>query len=256
MPRRKACALLLLLCAQAFLLCVFVSSSSAQEQQQQQSRQRSTSSLTSEDLLDRRATYTLAPATNSLTPSRAAAGRETVAASYYRDPSGAFALQLPSGNWRFDAKAGGQTKLLNHRSFRKVEAEGFASAAVNVYVIPSSASLSIGESANGSVAAQRALAETLAARFLSSHVSLINVEANQLGTMRGIRIIADQILARRPVVRAWINAFEREGQLFVVVCRAPLETFDQSVSDFEAIAESLAVSVTRSPARARVPNRS
>jgi hypothetical protein len=62
----------------------------------------------------------------------------------------------------------------------------------------------------------------------------------------GLRIIADQIIARRAEVRAAITVFERQGRLYVVVCRASLETFDAHAHEFEAITNSLASSVARS----------
>ena len=86
----------------------------------------------------------------------------------------------------------------------------------------------------------------LASRFLSSNASLVSVEPVVSRERTGLRIIADQTIARRVAVRASINVFEQQGRFYVVVCCSPLETFDSTVREFDAITNSLASSVMRS----------
>jgi hypothetical protein len=234
----RRCASLL-----ALVACALVPLCPAQEAA---TKRRPASSLTSEDLLDRRVVInTPAPGAMRVAPSRAQAG-DTAASTFYRDPTGAFTLNLPDSSWQFNAKSVRSPGTLSQRSFRRIEAEGFASATANIYVLPSPTNLRMGDAARLSPEQQKEVASLIAARFLSSNVSLVSVEASTSGRTAGLRIIADQMIARRVVVRASIQAFERQGQLFVVVCCAPVESFDSSARDFQTITESLAVSVTRS----------
>lgn len=226
----------------ALLVCAFVSLSQAQ----QPASRRPASSLTSEDLLDRRVVvYAPAPSAQRVAPSRAQAGG-TAANTFYRDPAGAFTLNLPGGSWQLNAKTQRSGRGFSQRSFRKLEAEGFASATANIYVLALAQNLRLAEASRLSPEQQRELAQQIAARFLSNSVSLVSVEATPSERGAGLRIIADQMIARRAAVRASILAFERQGQLFVVVCCAPVESFDSLARDFEAINASLSVSVTRS----------
>jgi hypothetical protein len=210
----------------------------------QEVRPRSARSLTSEDLLNRPVIYTPQPASNYAAPSSGAMNR--AGSTLYRDPSGAFSLSFPNSNWRVNPRAGSAGRIYNQRSFRRVEAEGFASATANVYVLTDSKNLPIVDPSNLSADGQRELAAMLAARFLSSNASLISVNSVSLNARTQLRIIADQTIARRVVVRAAINVFERQGRLFVVVCCASPETFDASQREFEVITSSLASSVVRS----------
>lgn len=204
----------------ALTLFACVSTASAQ-----QAGRRPTPSLTSEDLLDRASSYTRAPEASR--PSSPSASRLTPAGAMYRDPAGAFSLSLPSGNWCLNARSQEKGKLSDLRVFRKLDADGFASATASVYVVPASAPLS---------------AEALVARFLSNSAEIVSSGANA----SGFQVIADQLVSRRAVVRASISAFQRDGKLFVVVCRAPLESFDAEAREFASITQSLAVSVARS----------
>lgn len=218
--------------ASALCVCAFSVTASAQ-----QPNRRATPSLTSEDLLDRASTYNPAPATRvsaSTSPGLSTTG------TLYRDPSGAFSLSLPSGSWRLNTKSQGKGKLSDLRLFRKLDADGFASATASIYVLSSTTGLSVTQVANE--AAQRTLAEALVARFLSSSSSIVSAAPER----RGIQVIADQVVSRRVVVRASICAFEQDGKLYVIVCRAPLETFDSQAREFSAITQSLASSVARS----------
>jgi hypothetical protein len=227
-----ACALLLLVCALS-------SVSSAQEM-----RRRAVSSLTSEDLLNRPAVYIphQAPAAPSMAASSSTAMRN-VGSTFYRDPKGAFTLVFPNSNWRENSRAG---QVYNQRSFRRVEAEGFASATASVYVLTDRANIPLSDLANLSDAGRRELANSFATHFLSSNASLVEVNPLFSRTGAGLRIVADQTIARRVAVRAAINVFELKGRLYVVVCCATPETFDASVREFDAITNSLASSVMRS----------
>lgn len=230
----------LLAWALLLLASAFVTTSSAQEV-----GRRSARSLTSEDLLNRPTIYLPPPAAS---PSRASStgAVKSAASTYYRDPSGAFTLSFPNSNWRVYARAGSAGRIYNQRSFRRIEAEGFASATANVYLLPASSNLSLVELARLGADEQRGFAATLATRFLSSNASLVSVEPIISSTHAGLHIIADQMIAHRVVVRASINVFERQGQLYVVVCCASPETFDAAEREFDVITNSLASSVMRS----------
>jgi hypothetical protein len=179
--------------------------------------------------------------------SPAANARLSAAATSYRDPAGMFALTFPNNTWRVNTKAVSGGNYFSQRSFRKIEAEGFASATTNVYVLAQSVNLPLADAARMSAEQQKQLATMLTAHFLSSNVSLVSVEPlYSNGRAVGLRIIADQIISRRAEVRAAITVFEREGRLYVVVCRASLETFDANTHEFDAITNSLASSVARS----------
>jgi hypothetical protein len=228
-----------LICALVLLSCIFVPLSSAQE-----AGRRSARSLTSEDLLNRPVIYVPQPTSNSVLASSSGAVK-TASATYYRDPAGAFTLSFPSNNWRANPRAGSAGRIYHQRSFRRVEDEGFSSATANVYVLTDS-NLSIINPSRLGADGQREFAAMLAARFLSNNSSLISVEPISSNTGSGLRIIADQTIARRVAVRASINVFERQGRLFVVVCSASPETFDAHAREFEVITNSLASSVMRS----------
>jgi hypothetical protein len=217
----------------ALALCAFVSTAAAQQQG------RPTPTLTSEDLLER-PSYNPQPA--SVSSSAISSSRVATAGAIYTDPSGAFSLNLPSGSWQLNAKSINKGKLSNLRVFRKLDSEGFASATASVYVLSSNASLSVGRAAEVNAEAQRSLAASLVARFLSSSAEIVSADASA----SSIQVVADQLVSRRAVVRASICAFERGGCLYVVVCRAPLETFDSQAREFSAITQSLASSVMRS----------
>jgi hypothetical protein len=227
-----ACALLLLL-----LVCASLTVASAQE-----AGHRLAPTLTSEDLLGRRVIGVPAPGATEIAPSSAIKAR-AAASTFYLDPAGSFALSLPGGNWRAKAQSAGH--LYSHSVFRRVEAEGFASATARVYVFTNRSDLPFNIS-RLSPGEQPEVAHRLATRFLSSNVALVSVEtaAHEAGT--GLHIIADQIIARRAVVRAAIDAFEQQGRLFVIVCCAPLEGFERSAPEFDAITKSLASTATRS----------
>ncbi|MDQ3818181.1 MAG: hypothetical protein M3362_10865, partial [Acidobacteriota bacterium] len=223
--------------ALALLVCVLASASSAQ-----QGAQRPARSLTSEDLLNRPTVYipnNSAPPANISSSSVA----RPPASTLYRDPAGAFTLSFPSGNWRINKRAG---KLYNQRSFQRVEEEGFASATASIYVLSNSQNLPVIDPSRLSAEAQQEVAGLIAQRFLSSNASLVSVEAVVTRGRAGLRIIADQTIARRAVVRASINVFEQQGRFYVVVCCSPVETFDSIVREFDAITNSLASSVARS----------
>lgn len=228
------------ICALVLLSCAFAQVSSAQE-----AGRRSARSLTSEDLLNRPVLYVpQPPASNAIA---ASSNTSRIAGStYYRDPTGAFTLNFPNSNWRVNARAASAGRRYNQRSFRRIETEGFASATANVYVLTENSNLPITDPMSLSADAQRQFAETLAARFLSSNASLVSVEPLSSNARAGLRIIADQTIARRVAVRASINVIERQGRLFVVVCCASPETFDASQREFEVITSSLASSVMRS----------
>lgn len=228
------------ICALVLLSCAFASVSSAQE-----AGRRSARSLTSEDLLNRPVLYVpQPPASNAVTASSGTA--RSAGSTYYRDPSGAFTLNFPNRNWLVNPRAASAGRRYNQRSFRRVEAEGFASATANVYVLTENNNLPITDPSLLGADAQRELAAQLATRFLSSNASLVSVEPFSANARTGLRIIADQTIARRVAVRASINVIERQGRLFVVVCCASPETFDASQREFEVITNSLASSVMRS----------
>lgn len=218
----------------ALFACAFVSVASAQ-----QTARRAAPSLTSEDLLDRAPAYNPAAAPTARVSSSASSRLSPVGA-LYRDPSGAFSLSLPSGSWSVNTKSQGKGRLSDLRVFRKLDADGFASATASIYVLSSTASLSPTRAADA--AAQRTLAEALVARFLSSSSEIVSAAPEGVG----FQVVADQLVARRAVVRASICAFEEGGKLYVIVCRAPLETFDSQAREFSAITQSLASSVARS----------
>ena len=227
------------ICALLLLSCAFVDGSSAQE-----AGRRSARSLTSEDLLNRPVTYIPQPASGAVAASTSGA-MNNASATYYRDPAGAFTLSFPNAYWRVFTRAGSAGRIYNQRSFRRVEAEGFASATANVYVL-TDGHLSVIEPSRLGADDQREFAVMLAARFLSNNSSLVSVEPISSNVRAGLRIIADQTIARRVAVRASINVFERQGRLFVVVCSASPETFDAHAGEFEVITNSLASSVMRS----------
>jgi hypothetical protein len=226
------------ICALVLLSCALVQFSSAQEAGRRPAR-----SLTSEDLLNRPVIYVPQPASSAVASSSGAVVE--AGATHYRDPAGAFTLSFPNGNWRVNARAGSAGRIYNQRSFRRMEAEGFSSATANVYVLPDSNLSNIDLSSLGTDS-QREFASLLTARFLSNNTSLISVEPVVSNGRAGLRIIADQQIARRVAVRASINVFERQGRLFVVVCCASPETFDAHLREFEVITDSLASSVMRS----------
>ena len=227
------------LCALVVFSFAFVSISSAQEQGRRPAR-----SLTSEDLLNRPVIYTPQPAPHTVASSSGTV--RNAGSNFYRDPSGAFALSFPNSNWQVNQKAGSAGRIYNQRSFRRIEDEGFASATANVYVLTPSSNLPIVDPSTLSAEGQRELAALLAARFLSNNASLVSVDPVSINARTQLRIIADQTIARRVVVRAAINVFERGGRLFVIVCCASPETFDASQREFEVITSSLASSVVRS----------
>ncbi|HEX8495325.1 MAG TPA: hypothetical protein VF658_21110 [Pyrinomonadaceae bacterium] len=223
--------------ALVLLLCAFVVSTPAQDL-----GRRSARSLTSEDLLDRRAAYVPTATGTGIAPSSPSAS--AAVSAFYRDPSGAFVLNFPNRSWRVNSKGAHGGRLDNARSFRKIEEEGFASATANVYVIEAGGSTALTEVVRLSPEQQQKFAGALAARFLSSNSSLVSVE--QIFNGGGLRIIADQIIARRTTVRAVINVFERRGRLYVVVCSSPSESFEDNWREFNDITASLASSVMRS----------
>lgn len=220
----------------ALTLCAFASAATAQ-----QATRRATPSLTSEDLLDRPSAYTPAATPARVSSSISAASRLAPTGALYRDPSGTFSLNLPSGNWRLNTKSEGKGKLSDLRVFRKLDSDGFASATASVYVLSSTAGLSPARVAQSDAVGQRALAEAFAARFLSSSSSVVSTTLDRAV----FQVVADQMVSRRAVVRASIHAFEQDGKLFVIVCRAPVETFDSQAREFSAITQSLASSVAR-----------
>jgi hypothetical protein len=226
------------ICALALLLCAFVGVASAQE-----AGRRSVRALSSEDLLNRPVLYVPQPTPSSVISSSDAAG--SVGITSYRDPAGAFTLNFPNGNWYANKRAGSAGRMYKQRSFRRIEAEGFASATANVYVLTDSKSLPITDPFRLPLDAQRDLASLLVSRFVSSNSSLVSVEPLSSNSGSRLRIIADQTIARRVAVRASITVFERQGRFFVVVCCASPETFDTYSSEFEVIADSLASSVMR-----------
>lgn len=229
-----------LVCALAILSCVFVPPASAQE-----GVRRSARSLTSEDLLNRPVIYVPQPSSNPVAAAASSGAVRNAGATYYRDPAGAFTLSFPNSNWRVNPRAGSAGRIYHQRSFRRVEAEGFASATANVYVLTES-NLPVIDPSRLGADGQRDFAAMLVARFLSNNSSLISVEPLSANANAGLRIIADQTIARRVAVRASINVFERQGRLFVVVCSASPETFDAHAREFEIITNSLASSVLRS----------
>jgi hypothetical protein len=234
--KRFGCTLALVACG-----CVTVSFA-------QQAGQRAARSLTSEDLLNRPTLYipaAVSTSTSTAAPSRASATK-TSGGVYYRDPAGAFTLNFPNNNWHINPRASSAGRIYNERSFRRIEDEGFASATANIYVLTANDNLPVTDPSRMSADEQRGLAEALATRFLSSNASLVSVEPVASKAQTGLRIIADQAIARVVVVRASINVFARQGRLYVVVCCASPETFDAASREFDAITSSLASSVMRS----------
>jgi hypothetical protein len=201
--------------------------------------------LTSEDLLNRPVIYIPQPAAGAAALASSSGVAKNAGATYYRDPAGAFTLSFPNRNWLVYQRAGSAGRIYNQRSFRRVEAEGFASATANVYVL-TGRELARMEQARLGADGGREFASLLAARFLSNNASLVSVEPIAANNRAGLRIIADQMIARRVAVRAAINVFERQGRLFVVVCSASPETFDAHSGEFEVITNSLVSSVMRS----------
>jgi len=228
------------ICALALVACGCVTVSFAQ-----QGGQRAARSLTSEDLLNRPTLYIPAATTSTSTPAPSRATR-TGGGVYYRDPAGAFTLNFPNNNWHINPKASSAGRAYNERSFRRIEDEGFASATANIYVLTANDNLAVVDPARLSADEQRGLAAALATRFLSSNASLVSVAPAAANAQTGLRIIADQSIARQVVVRASINVFARQGRLYVVVCCASPETFDAASREFDTITNSLASSVTRS----------
>lgn len=220
----------------ALVLCALVSTAPAQ-----QAGLRPARSLTSEDLLDRRAAYVTPASVTGVAPSSTSSN--AAVSAFYRDPSGAFALNFPSRSWQVNAKGARGGQLDHARSFRKVEEEGFTAATANVYVLEGGGS-ALADAIRLSPEQQQKFASGLATRFLSNNNSLVSVEQIFNGT--GLRVVADQQVARRTVVRAVINVFERRGRLYVVVCSAPFESFDNHWREFNDITASLASSVLRS----------
>jgi hypothetical protein len=227
-----------IVCALAVLVCGFLSIASAQ-----QAGGRTARSLTSEDLLNRPAIYIPPAASTTVNVAPSSKVIRAAGATLYRDPAGAFTLSFPNSNWKINKRAG---SIYNQRSFRRIESEGFASATANVYVLTDPANFSLMESARSDSHSQREIAATIAAQFLSSNAALVSVQPLFSKTRAGLRIIADQTIARRAVVRASINVFEQQGKVFVVVCCSPVEDFDSSLPEFDAITNSLASSTLRS----------
>jgi hypothetical protein len=223
--------------ALALVSCALVVVAPAQE-----ARQRSARSLTSEDLLDRRASYVAPASGTGIAPSSGSMG--AAVSAFYRDPSGAFVLNFPNRSWRVNSKGAHGGRLDTVRSFRKLEEEGFASATANVYVLEERGQFALAEAARLSSEQQQKLAGLLATRFLSNNSSLVSVEQIFNGT--GLSVVADQHVGRRTTVRAVINAFARRGRLYVVVCSAPFESFEDNQREFNDITASLASSVMRS----------
>lgn len=226
-------------CALALVSCALCGVSAAQE-----AGRRSARSLTSEDLLNRPVIYIPQPVAAAAVAASSGTAK-TAGATSYRDPAGAFTLSFPNRNWLVYKRAGSAGRIYNQRSFRRVEAEGFASATANIYVLTGN-ELAQMEQARQSADGGREFAALLAARFLSNNASVVSIEPTSANTRAGLRIIADQVIARRVAVRAAINVFERQGRLFVVVCSASPESFDTHSSEFEVITNSLVSSVIRS----------
>lgn len=226
----------------ACLLAVCPAAASAQESAVVP-RRRPAPSLTSEDLLGRRSVYAnVQPeAAGIAPPPRAGVNAAGAAASsFYRDPAGAFAINLPGANWRVNRKAAHHAHSRGPRSFHKIDDEGFASASANVFVLAPAADLAAGAAARLTAEEQGRLAATLVARFFSRDASLVSVVPHESGA--GLSVVAEEQAARRPAVRAAITAFERAGRLYVVVCSAPAEGFAQHAREFDQIAASLAAS--------------
>jgi hypothetical protein len=229
------------ICALALVACGCVTVSFAQ-----QGGQRAARSLTSEDLLNRPTLYIPAVATTSTSTAAPSRVTRTGGGVYYRDPAGAFTLNFPNNNWHINPKASSAGRAYSERSFRRIEDEGFASATANIYVLTANDNFAVVDPARLSADEQRGLAAALVTRFLSSNASLVSVAPVAASVQTGLRIIADQSIARQVVVRASINVFARQGRLYVVVCCASPETFDAASREFDTITNSLASSVTRS----------
>lgn len=223
--------------ALALMVCALVVTASAQD-----AWRRSARSLTSEDLLDRRAAHVPAANVSGIAPSTLSTG--AAVSAFYRDPGGAFVLNFPNRSWRVNSKGTHGGRLDSARSFRKIEEEGFASATAQVYVLENAGRSSLGEVSQLNDAERQQIAENLAARYLSSTSTLVSVE--QIFNGGGLRVVADQWIARRTTVRAVINAFERRGRLYIVVCSAPSESFDTNWREFNDITASLRSSIMRS----------
>jgi hypothetical protein len=227
-------------CALALMSCALGGVSSAQD-----AGRRAARSLTSEDLLNRPVIYIPPPTTATAVAAAPSGVAKTAGATSYRDPAGAFTLSFPNRNWLVYKRAGSAGRIYNQRSFRRVEAEGFASATANIYVLTGN-ELAQMERARQSADGGREFAALLAARFLSNNASVVSIEPTSSNNRAGLRIIADQVIARRVAVRAAIHVFERQGRLFVVVCSASPESFDTHSGEFEVITNSLVSSVIRS----------
>jgi hypothetical protein len=223
--------------ALALMVCALVVRVPAQD-----AGRRSARSLTSEDLLDRRAAHVPAASGSGIAPSTLSPS--AAVSAFYRDPGGAFMLNFPNRSWRVNSKGAHGGRLDSARSFRKVEEEGFASATAQVYVLENTGRSALAEIAQLSDEEREQLAGSLATRYLSSTSTLVSVE--QIFNGGGLRVVADQLVARRTVVRAVINAFERRGRLYIVVCSAPSESFDLNWREFNDITASLASSIMRS----------
>lgn len=234
-PRENKKSLMRFAFMLALLVSAFASPAAAQ--------QRTTPTLTSEDLLGRPSAYNPA---SGMTRAAAASTVKAAGSSFYRDPAGAFSFNLPSGDWRVVTKSQDKGKLSDLRVFRKVDGEGFASATASVYVLSTTTGLSVERAARLDADGQRLLAETLTARFLSSSASIVSANVEASHSRNCFQVIADQLVSRRAVVRALICAFEHDGKVYVVICRAPVESFDAEALEFSAIMQSLASSVARS----------
>lgn len=218
----------------ALVVSAFVSTASAQR--------RATPTLTSEDLLERASAY--GEPVSVARESSSSTG--TPASALYRDPSGAFSFNFPSGNWRLITKSQDKGRLYDLRVFRKLEGDGFASATASIYLLSAANGLSVERATGLDDAGRVALAQLFAGRFLSSSSNIVMTSVGQSEESPGFQVVADQMVSSRATVRALIYAFEHQGRLFVVVCRAPVESFDAEAREFRAIAQSLASSVKRS----------
>jgi hypothetical protein len=153
--------------ALVLLVCGLATVASAQ-----QGGQRSAHSLTSEDLLNRPAVYIPPSTSNTVSVAPSAKVVRTGGATRYRDPAGAFTLNFPNSNWKINKRAG---SIYNQRSFRRIEEDGFASATVSVYVLTDAANFSLLETARSDSSAQREIAATLAAQFLSGNAAVVSL---------------------------------------------------------------------------------
>lgn len=222
----------------AFMLTLVVSAFATTASAQR----RATPTLTSEDLLDRSSAYN--DSSNLARDSSSSIG--TPVSSLYRDPSGTFSLNFPSGDWHLITKSQNKGRLNDLRVFRKLDGDGFASATASIYVLSSTDGLSVQKAAALDDAGRHTLAQVFAMRFLSSTSTIITVNVGKPEKESELQVMADQRVSSRAPVRALIYAFEHQGRLFVVVCRAPIESFDAEASEFSTITQSLASSVKRS----------